>query len=110
MRFVLLVLILANLGCSSLKREIYKMKNDERMLCRHDSAICILVYGEKYKVRAVIGHLRHGRHSQAQALINGRWEWLHAFDGVVGIVEKDYEFHQEYTIEGRTFIDTIPRK
>ena len=87
-KFLLFLIILTFfLGCAHSLGE---------MVCRHEATVCALVAGEKYPVRIVLGHSKKysgiSQHAQAQAYVNGKWEWLHLCGDDVLIVEKDNHF------------------
>ena len=63
---------------------------DLQPVCRHNATMCMIVAGEKYPTRIATGSTKSGgRHAQAQALIGGKWVWLHFINGYVVIASKD---------------------
>lgn len=55
--------------------------------CRHDAIVCALVAEERVDpagVRICIGRTPLGTmHAQAGAIVDGEWQWLHHWDGMV---------------------------
>lgn len=45
-------------------------------VCRHRAVYSAIVMSESYPVRIAVGDAGTGRHAQAQARINGNWQWL----------------------------------
>jgi hypothetical protein len=54
-------------------------------VCRHEATYCALVWAEKGPVRLARGY----NHVQAQALIYGKWEWLHMHGERVEVTYQD---------------------
>jgi hypothetical protein len=63
--------------------------------CRHDSTLAIAIAGEKWPVRVVVGDRQGALHSQAQAWIDGKWEWLVIKNGAVYQTAKDDTFKEQ---------------
>ncbi len=85
-------------GCAGLKpNEMH------RPVCRHNSVMAAMVFGEKYPVRIAVGPAinRDGSfiegkyHAQAIALIDNEWEWLEVNSGYVVVSERDWWFKIE---------------
>ena len=68
----ILIIILLLFGCSI-----------NQPVCRHYALYNASVVGEKYPVRIAMGWKNGNYHAQAQALINGEWEFIK--DMVFGI-------------------------
>ena len=67
--WVLLVFSLILVSCLS--------GESREAVCRHKAVIAALIYGEHYPVRIVYGPTDNQEyHCQAQALIDGNWEFL----------------------------------
>ena len=65
MRLIAIILILFLSGCGN------------RAVCRHEALTAAIVEAENgYQVRIVSGTTNFGRHAQAQAFIDGEWQWL----------------------------------
>ncbi|KKS26148.1 MAG: hypothetical protein UU87_C0003G0068 [Parcubacteria group bacterium GW2011_GWA2_42_11] len=65
--WILLFIVILSTGCATSFQGV----------CRHEAIYAVSVVGERYPVRIAVGKsaVPEG-HSQAQAFINGRWEWL----------------------------------
>lgn len=93
--FVILLVLACLIGCSGVEM---------RPVCRHDAVYCAIVASERYPaVRIVCGEIKipqHGKrtktpylvvkHAQAQALIDGSWEYLILRFGVVKMASDQY--------------------
>ncbi len=63
-------------------------------LCKHDAVYQALTFGDQsgYPVRIAVGQSnlhKNKRHAQAQAYIDGKWEYLRIYDSSVGVGKKD---------------------
>jgi hypothetical protein len=65
-------------------------------VCRHESLYAAAVVGESYLVRIAVGKSDMGTHAQAQAKINGQWEWLKVSWPNVAISTQDKFSPNEY--------------
>ncbi len=62
-------------------------------VCRHEAIYAARVVGEIYKVRIAVGPSGpNTTHAQAQAFIDGKWEWLHAQGDSVYLSTQDAFF------------------
>lgn len=64
-------------------------------LCRHKAIYQAVTFGDQSgcPVRIAVGRSaldKRKRHAQAQAYINGRWEYLRIYDSSIGVGKKDY--------------------
>lgn len=66
-------------------------------VCRHNAVMCALVVGEHYPVRIMHGptDTPYWNHAQAQAYIDGQWQWLCLSGGEVFVCEQDHWFSPE---------------
>ena len=68
-------------------------------VCRHEALIASVIYEESgYETRIMYGKMPDGEyHVQAQAKINGQWEWLSTRTIVVYVDDQDdFEPKKEY--------------
>lgn len=78
--------------------------NSIKGICRHSATYAAVVYGERYPVR-ICGGTRYGyAHSQAQAEIDGEWEWLQVSFPTVYVGSKDRWFEPNIVIEAREWL------
>ena len=62
-------------------------------VCRHNAIYCGLVMGECYQTRIVTGITVTGnRHAQAQAHIDGKWEWLKMGGYTVKVGKQEHQW------------------
>lgn len=66
-------------------------------VCRHKAVFCALTWSdlEYVPVRIAVGPstVRDGRsHAQAQARVNGKWQWLVVSGDVIAVGEQDWWF------------------
>jgi hypothetical protein len=60
------------------------------MACRHTAVAAALTASEKFPVRIAYGFTkRGGAHVQAQAYIDGRWQWLRVLGSDVFVGESE---------------------
>ena len=91
-KLVLLILVLL-MGCAG-------PQVIGQQMCRHNALINARIAQEKgYEARIAVGPPGHG---QAQAFINGKWEWLCLEDGWTVTCEQDKFFpNRFYTVKER---------
>ena len=68
-------------------------------ICRHSATYAAIVYGERHPVRICGGQIGDYAHTQAQALIDGGWEWLQVSFPTVYVGGKDSGFEPNIIIE-----------
>lgn len=74
------------------KRKVTPISPSTKGVCRHRAVYCGLVMGEQYQTRIITGPTTLGRHAQAQACINGNWEWLEMDGYVVKIGNQEHQW------------------
>ena len=57
--------------------------------CRHRAVVTALTAGETHEVRIMTGPARVGAHAQAQAKIDGEWQWLNINGNRVDICDQE---------------------
>ena len=85
--FAIAIIAALHIGCAT----------EMQGVCRHDALYNASVYIEKYPVRVALGPPGHG---QAQAFIDGEWQWLRR-DGNTAYTSHMDDFHPEnyYTLD-----------
>ncbi|MDY6857233.1 MAG: hypothetical protein SWO11_21530 [Thermodesulfobacteriota bacterium] len=78
-------------------------------LCGHEAIYCARVARHNgYDQRVWLGSVKGEKdnHAQAQAKINGVWEWLEMYgkDVIVGEMDRDFKPTREYSLENFWFL------
>ncbi len=86
--FLLCLFIFAS--CAPVKT----VKSIQVPACRHNAVYQAVTFGDQsgYPVRIAVGRStveKYIRHAQAQAYVNGRWEYLKMYDSSIGVGSKD---------------------
>lgn len=94
----LATVIIISFYCSSCA--MFTPNEFHKSVCRHNSVLAAIVFGEHHKVRIAHGHayyrngerIKNMNHAQAQAFIGNNWEWLEVNNGYVFVSTMDWWF------------------